>query len=70
MLNKNKDRFKIIPNKDKKIYNEVTKSVKENDGYCPCMIEKNNDTLCPCKIFREMESMGECHCGRYEKIYR
>lgn len=41
--------------------------VEENDGYCPCAIEKNEDTLCPCKTFREQES-GVCECGRYKKV--
>ena len=40
--------------------------VKQNDGYCPCLIEKTPDTKCPCKDFREMEE-GVCHCGRFEK---
>ena len=41
--------------------------VRANDGYCPCMVQKNVDTRCPCKDFREMES-GVCHCGRFEKV--
>lgn len=41
--------------------------VRQNDGYCPCMVQKNADTKCPCKDFREMTE-GICHCGRYEKV--
>lgn len=44
---------------------EVGVAVRENDGYCPCLIEQNEDTKCPCKEFRET---GKCHCGRYEKV--
>lgn len=41
--------------------------VADNDGYCPCAIQKTPDTKCICKEFREQES-GLCHCGRYEKV--
>ena len=46
---------------------DVGELVKQNDGYCPCMIEKNEDTKCPCKPFREQKTPGECHCGRFVK---
>ena len=50
---------------------EIDPSVKalviQNDGYCPCMVNKIPDTKCPCKDFREMTE-GVCHCGRYEKV--
>lgn len=59
--------LKIIKNPDIEIYNEVTRAVKNNDGYCPCMLEKTEDTKCPCKDFREQTTEGECHCGRYLK---
>ena len=42
--------------------------VEENDGYCPCALDKNADSLCPCREFRERETPGVCHCGRYEKV--
>ena len=41
--------------------------VAQNDGYCPCAIQKTPDTKCICKEFMEQES-GLCHCGRYEKV--
>ena len=28
---------------------EVARAVKENGGYCPCMLERSVDTKCPCK---------------------
>jgi hypothetical protein len=50
---------------------EVNKSIKalvdENDGYCPCMVQKTDDTKCMCKQFRE-QTEGVCHCGRFEKV--
>ena len=60
--------LKIIKNPDIEIYNEVTQAVKNNDGYCPCLLEKTEDTKCPCKDFREQTIEGECHCGRYLKL--
>ena len=60
--------LKIIKNPDDNVYQEITQAVKDNDGYCPCMIYKSDDTTCPCKEFREQVIEGECHCGRYLKI--
>lgn len=60
--------LKIIKNPDTEIYNEVTQAVKDNDGYCPCMLKKIEDTKCPCKKFREQTTEGECCCGRYLKV--
>ena len=60
--------LKIIKNPDDNVYQEITQAVKDNDGYCPCMIAKSDDTKCPCKEFREQVIEGECHCGRYLKI--
>lgn len=57
----------IKKNPDGKKYHEVTEAVKQNDGYCPCLIERNEDTKCICKEFLEQES-GFCRCGRYVKI--
>lgn len=53
-------------NKDKELVAKVRAALKENDGYCPCRLDKTPDTLCMCKEFREMES-GECCCGLYWK---
>ena len=51
---------------DKELVEEIRHKLKENDGYCPCRIEKNDDTKCMCKEFREQED-GECHCGLFVK---
>ncbi len=58
----------IIKNPDGEIYEEITRKVKENGGYCPCAIFKSKDTKCMCKEFREQTELGECHCGRFMKI--
>ena len=47
----------------------IRELVKVNDGYCPCAIEHNPDTNCICKDFREQDKPGECHCGRFVKVY-
>jgi hypothetical protein len=47
---------------------EFKKHVDANDGYCPCLIERNADTKCMCKEFREQQEAGQCFCGRFEKV--
>ena len=44
---------------------KVARAVKENGGYCPCMLAKNQDTKCPCKDKRELEV---CICGLYVRV--
>ena len=61
-------KLKIIPNPNKKEYDEITQAVKDNDGYCCCLLERSSDTKCMCRIFREQTTEGFCHCGRYEKV--
>ena len=60
--------LKILQNPDKEKYNEITQRVLENDGYCPCLLEKNPDTKCMCKAFRDQNVQGFCHCGRFVKV--
>lgn len=57
----------IRVNKDKQFVAEMRQAIKDNEGYCPCVIARSPDTKCMCKEFREMES-GTCHCGLYTKI--
>ena len=42
--------------------------VKQNGGYCPCMVEKSPDTKCMCRDFRDQKTPGPCHCGLYVKV--
>jgi ferredoxin-thioredoxin reductase catalytic subunit len=55
-------RIKLNPNK--KFVEELREEIKNNDGYCPCKIERTNDTICPCKDFRYNQ---ECCCELYIK---
>lgn len=59
--------MKIIVNPDLNIVNDIRNKLKENEGYCPCRLNKTPDTKCMCKQFREQDS-GMCHCGLYIKI--
>ena len=45
---------------------QIRQALKDNDGYCPCRLEKTEDTKCMCKDFIEQE-YGPCHCGLYVK---
>lgn len=56
-----KVRLNIDPVKVK----EIRQAIKNNQGYCPCVLEKTSETKCPCLDFRENQ---ECHCGLYEKV--
>lgn len=58
--------MKIKLNNDLEIVQEIRKQLKDNDGYCPCRLEKTLDTKCMCKEFK-MQDEGLCHCGLYEK---
>lgn len=58
----------IKPNPNKEKFDDLTKRVEENDGYCPCLIGKNENTFCPCRPFVKKcvdGYKGECHCGRF-----
>lgn len=53
-------------NKNNPKVNDIIKAVKENDGYCPCKLEKTEDTKCICVDFQKKER-GVCHCGLFIK---
>lgn len=49
----------------------MREAIKNNDGYCPCRIEKKDENKCICKEFRDMMEegkSGKCHCGLYEIV--
>ena len=60
--------MRVTLNSNKEMVEVIRKKVKENDGYCPCKIEKTPETKCMCKEFLETVEQGECHCGLYVKI--
>ena len=50
-----------------KCYNineKVLEAVENNDGYCPCRLDKTEDTVCPCRLERED---GDCCCNLFNK---
>ena len=59
---------KIELNADKDEVARIRQAIKDNDGYCPCVLTKTADTKCICKNFREQKVSGYCHCGLYFKI--
>lgn len=60
--------LEIKRNPDKTRYQQMTEAVKKNNGYCPCLVERNEDTKCMCKPFREQKTEGPCYCGRFIKV--
>ena len=60
-----KNKIKLSDNIE--LVNEIKNKLKENDGYCPCRIEKTPENKCMCEEFKKQDS-GECHCGLYVKI--
>jgi hypothetical protein len=62
-------RLVIKKNSNIEEYEKITQAVKDNNGYCPCLIEMNENTKCICKDFKEQDFEGSCHCGRYLKQY-
>lgn len=59
--------MQIKVNEDQELVKSIRQKLKENGGYCPCLLLRNEDTKCMCKEFREMKQ-GECHCGLYVKV--
>lgn len=52
--------------KDEDTKEVVLRALKNNEGYCPCKIDRIPENKCMCKEFRE-QLEGECHCGLYVK---
>lgn len=55
---------------DKENANKIIQAIKDNDGYCPCKIEKIPQTKCMCEEFRLAPAGTICHCGLYYKERR
>ena len=64
MLNK---AYVIHKNPSINFVSMFSKKLKDNEGYCPCKIDKIEDNKCICKEFLSMDSEGYCHCGLYYK---
>lgn len=60
--------MKVITNPNKDLVKEIKESLKNNNNFCPCRIDKTQDTKCMCKEFRDQIKQGisgECCCGLY-----
>ena len=60
--------IKVKLNSDTDLVTKIKTKLKENDGYCPCVLTKRSEDKCMCKNFRdqmEQRIPGECHCGLY-----
>ena len=58
----------VYENPDREYAEEVRQLIRDNNGYCPCKLEKNKDTKCKCKDFIDQVKqgiVGSCHCGLY-----
>lgn len=61
--------MKIELNQDVNFVKAIKQALKENNGYCPCVIGISPETKCMCKDFKDNVPAGEyCHCGLYKKI--
>ena len=52
------------------IKNIVLQGLKQNEGYCPCIVNSKGKERykCPCEDFRNNVKVGEtCHCGLFVK---
>ena len=50
---------------------EIKEQLKNNDGYCPCRLQRTEENKCMCEEFRNQikdpEFEGFCHCLLYYK---
>ena len=62
--------MKIHINPNKEIAEMIRQGLRENDGYCPCIINSYGQEKykCMCEDFRLNTKAGQpCHCGLYIK---
>ena len=62
--------MKIHVSDDKDLVAAVREGLKNNAGYCPCVIESKGkeEFKCICREMREDIKVGDhCHCGLYIK---
>jgi len=55
-------KIKLNPQKTKEEIKIIQQKVRENKGFCPCMLIKNESTKCICENFK---TTRECICGLY-----
>jgi ferredoxin-thioredoxin reductase catalytic subunit len=59
--------MKVKVNNNAELVAEIRQKLKENEGYCPCRIDKTPENKCMCQEFINQQETGECHCGLYIK---
>ena len=62
--------MKIRINDNQKVSNKVRAALKQNDFYCPCVVDSKGkkEYKCMCHDFLFNTKAGEyCHCGLYYK---
>lgn len=55
---------------DEELKNAIRLALRNNDGYCPCIINSNGkeEYKCICQDFINNVQVGNtCHCGLYVK---
>lgn len=63
--------MKVQVTTDNELKNYIRLGLKDNDGYCPCVINSKGQEKyrCMCEDFCLNTPVGEsCHCGLYIKI--
>lgn len=63
--------MKVQVTSDIELRDSVRERLKDNDGYCPCVIDSRGkeEYKCMCRNFLDDTQVGEsCHCGLYIKI--
>lgn len=62
--------MKIHVTNNKELATIIRQGLKENKGYCPCVVNSigKKEYKCICLEMREKISVGQsCHCGLYIK---
>ena len=62
--------MKVHVTEDEELKQYIRAGLKDNDGYCPCILNSKGkpEYKCMCKDFIENVQVGQfCHCGLYIK---
>ncbi len=62
--------MRLHVNTDKELVNLIREGLRNNDGYCPCIMNSKGkeEYKCICQDMRENVLVGQtCHCGLYVK---
>lgn len=62
--------MKIHATKNEELASAIRQGLKENEGYCPCVLNSKGQERykCLCEDFRKNVPVGQCcHCGLYIK---